>query len=356
MTPTEPKAAPATHEPPEPTPEPGSLTTVDEGGATEGTEGTEATATETAEPTPEASPDEPTPGEEPAPALPPEVAEAIEIAKAQDGGKGKAEMLKRIHKLTDARDTERNARLTAEEQVKQMRQELQEARTKAPAAAAPAGMHPEVAKVVGELNTVDHWLGWCEEQLPRLTSGEVETVELPNGKGGTLQVGLKDVAKTRRDLENMRQEVVAKKVQTEAAVKAAFNEAYRTSHQAALSVYPWLKQETSREFQDFQTILKNVPGFKSIPDHELAIGDFLAGRALREAKAKGAAAPGPRKAAASREPTRVETAAPSSGAEAEEEPAKAVKQSQQSFAKSGSVKDLASMLTASRRVGRIVKR
>jgi len=352
---TVPKPAPATHEPPAPSPEPGSLKTV------EGEPSPKPTLELPPEPTPTPSPDVPT-TEELAPetgALPPEVAEAIEIAKAMDGGKGKAEMLKRIHKLTDARDTERNARLTAEEQLKQVRTELQEARKTpggGPGPTAPAGMHPAVHAIVQELANVDHWLGWCEEALPRLQSGETDQVELPDGKGGALKVGLKEVAKTRRDLENIRQEVVAKKVSAEREVKVQFEQAYQRSHQAAVTAYPWLKTETSPEYQAMQTIVKMMPGFKQVPDHELAIGDFLAGKALREARAKGGEAAATRKAAPSREPTKVTTTAPSSGGEPVDEEEKAVKESQQQFAQSGSVKDLARTLTASRRVSRTTKR
>ena len=286
------------------------------------------------------------------PELPAEVREAIEIAKAQDGGKGKAEMLKRIHKLTDARDTERNGRLAAEEQLTQLRQELTEAKTAKPSTpATPAGVHPAVHAVQQDLARVDEALSWCEEQLPRLQSGEVESVEVPDGKGGKSTATLRDVAKARRDLENQRQELVAKKLATEKDVKTAFDAAHQTAHQAALKAYPWVANPQSNEHAQMQQILKMIPGFKSVPDFELAIGDFLAGKSAREARAKAPAAAPTRKPAPAREPTRVATQAPSSGGEAEGEE-KDAKVATQKFTKSGSTRDLARALTAKRQAGR----
>lgn len=341
--PTDPKAEPANHEPPAPTEDPESLTTVEH--------------EEPAEPEVPANPDAPTPPEEPeaAPKLPAEILEAIEIAKAQDGGKGKAELLKRVHKLTDARDTERNARLQAEEANAQLRTELQQARAQKPEAATPTGMHPEVHKVNQELSNVDHWLGWCEESAAALQGGEVETVEAPDGKGGKIQVGLKDVLKTKRDLENMRQEVVAKKVQTEQAVKAAFQEAYQQSHQAALTKFPQFKDPESDWSQKAKQIVGAMPGIKGFPDYEILIGHFLRGLELDAQAAKAPATPA-RKAAPDREPAKVNITPPGSGAEPDEPSEKKVKASTQQFQKTGSTRDLAKTLTANRQASRIVKR
>jgi hypothetical protein len=335
------------HEPaPEPEP-PVSLTTVE--GETPETPETEPEPTaETPEPEPEPEP-EPT-----AKPLAKELLEAIEIAKAQDGGKGKADLLKRVAKVVDQRDTERNARLQAEEQNAQLRMELQQARENKPAAQVPAGMHPEVAKVSQELATVDHWLGWCEEQLPRLQSGEIETVEAPDGKGGKLEVGLKDLAKTKRDLENMRQEVVARKVQAEQAVKAAFDAAYKQSHAAALTAFPQLKDPNSDFARRAQQFINAVPGLKQFPDHELVTGAFF--QWLDQQEKPKPAVPLIRKAAPSREPTRVSTTPPGSGADPTPEGEKKVKASTQQFQKSGSTRDLARTLTASRQASRIAKR
>lgn len=341
--PTEPAEPEPTHEPATEPTEPESLKTV-EGDEPENPD---------PEPEPEPSP-EPEPEPETAP-LPKELIEAIEIAKAQDGGKGKAEMLKRIHKLTDARDTERNARLTAEEQNAQLRTELQQARETKPAAATPMGVHPEVHKVQQELANVDHWLGWCEESLSKLQAGEVESVEVPDGQGGKLQVGVKEVAKTRRDLENIRQETVARKVQTEQQVKAAFETAYQQSHQAALTKFPALKDPNSDWSIKAKQIIQAMPGIKNFPDHEIMIGHFLRGLEL-EAATKGTPESPVRRATPSREPTKVSTTPPGSGAEPEEPGEKKVKSSTQQFQKSGSTRDLARTLTASRQASRTVKR
>lgn len=307
----------------------------------------------------EEAPDAPeeTPAEEPKAALPAEVLEAIEIAKAQDGGKGKADLLKRVHKLVDARDTERNARLAAEEREKNLRGELQQARTAKPEVAVQNGVHPAVAKVQGELANVDHWMGVCEDVLPKLQSGEMEFAEFPDGKGGMVKAGAKDIQKTLRELQDIRQETVAKKIATERDVKQAFDAKYAESHATAIKRFPGLASVTSPESVQLQKIVTAFPALKQFPDYEVAIGHMLRSMALdqkatADAKTKGAV----KKPVASREPTRVSVEPPGGGADPDETGEKAAKQSDSQFKKTGSVKDLAKSLTARRQVSRTGKR
>ncbi len=342
--PAEPEADP-THEPDPATDEPGSLTTV-----------------ETDEPEAPESPGAETPGEEPEPepegqpvkaALPPELAEAIEIAKTQ-GQKGVADLLKRVHKVVDARDTERNARLQAEEQNKNLRLELQQARTNQPQAAVnTTGEHPAVVAVKQELANVDHWMGWCEENLPKLQSGELESVELPDPEnpGKKLKADAKDVAKTLRDLQNIRQEIVAKKVDTEGKVRSAYEAAHKVAHTTALTIFPEFKNPDSDWSKRKEQVLRAMPGMKQFPDHELMIGHFFRGLELHE-KSKKEAPAGPKKVPAAREPARVVTDPPGSGAEPAPDGEKKAKASTQQFQKSGSTRDLARALTAKRQASR----
>ena len=345
-----PKKEPESPEPPAATEVTESLTTDDSSRAAETAPG-EETETSPAAETTEAAPEAPTEAETP---LPKELQEAIEIAKAQDGGKGKAEMLKRIHKLTDARDTERNARLTAEEQNAQLRRELQQAKSQPSPTATPAGVHPEVHKVQQELANVDHWMSHLETMLPQLDSGEMETAELTVGDQ-KIQVNAKQVRQTLKDLANTRQEVVAKKVQTEQKVTEAFQQAYQHHHAAALTKFPQLKDPNSDWSVKAKQILTAVPGIRAFPDHEILIGHFLRGMELDAATAKKPATV-TRKAAPEREPTKVSTTPPGGGAEPEEATEKDAKQSNQKFQQSGSMKDLARSLTASRRASRNTKR
>ena len=343
--PTEPAEPTEPHEPPAEPTAPESLTTVE----------SDAPETPEAEPAPEPEAEpEPSPDAETAKPLPKELVEAIEVAKKQ-GAKGVAKLLERLHKVVDIRDTERNARLQAEEQNAQLRTELQQLKTQKPEAATPVGVHPEVHKVNEELNNVDTWLGWCEKSAEQLQSGEVEMVEAPDGKGGKVQVGLKDVLKTKSDLEKMRQEVVARKVQTEKAVRDAFQEAFQQSHQAALTKFPQFADPNSDWSQRAKQIIEAMPGIKSFPDHEILIGHFLRGLELDAQAAKALATP-TRKPAPAREPAKVNVTPPGSGAEPEEPTEKKKKESNQQFQKTGSTRDLARTLTASRQASRTPKR
>lgn len=326
---------------------------------TEGTEATETTAAEeTAEGTETAGTEttEETPGEETTATLSEAATARLnadlaplieELQKA--GAKGALQILqKRIPKLVDQRDTERNGRLQAVEQNAQLRQELTEARKPKEVRqdAGPTLQHPEVAKVMGELNNVDTWLGWCEQNP--------EGGELPDGKGkdGTVQLDASQVTTMRRELEKNRTELVARKVQTEATAKAEFRQQFETHHAAAVAQYPWLKNAQSPEHQEMQGILQVAPWFKQSPDYELAIGDFLAGKALRLAKAKTVNGLPPRKPAAAREPTRVMADPPTTGAR-RQEPGKAKKEEADSkFKSSGSTKDLAKRFSADRQASR----
>lgn len=321
--------------------------------STEGTE-TEATAENTAEETAAATDEntateatEEAPAEQPAKAeLPEELKDAMEIAKA-DGKKGTADLLKRVHKLVDERDTARNARLQIEEQNAQLRTELTEARergTKDEGQGTMTHVHPEVAKVVGELNNVDHWLGWCEQNP--------DGGELPDGKGGKLELDPAHVKAIRGSLERERSEIVARKVQTERDVRVEYNQAYQKSHTEAVALYPWLKNSQAPENQEFQTLLKAMPWVKQAPTYEIDLADYLAGKALRLAKAKATPTVIPRKVTPSREPTRVLAEPPASSAQ-RKDPAKAKKEEADTqFKKSGSTKDLAKSFAANRRASR----
>jgi len=158
----------------------------------------------------------------------------------------------------------------------------------------------------------------------------------------------------RTRLERERTEIVARKVQTEREVKTAYDQQYAQHHTAALASYPALKNPNSPESQEMQAVLKFFPQLKASPDHELAIADMMAGKALRLAKAKAANGNSAaiRKPAPQREPTKVVAQPPSTSA-ARKAPEKVKKdEADATFQKSGRMTDLAKTFAASRRVSR----
>jgi len=298
------------------------------------------------EPEPEPGDAEPEPEPEPEPqaGLPAELQDAIDLAKG-DGKKGVAQLLKRVHSLADQRDTERNARLAAAEENRQLRSELQQARTKAPEVQTSGGAsaHPEVAQISQELSNVDHWLAWCDSNP--------EGGEIPKGDE-TVTLTPQQVQAVRRDLQNQRTELVARKVQTEREYKQAYGQAYAQHHQEALKEFPWLADAAAPERQEMDAILKVFPAFKQSPDYELAIGDYLAGRKLRDARTKARATNGTvRKPTPARTPTKV-VAEPPGGARRGDPKKDEKKQADEKFQSSGRTADLAKTFAASRRASR----
>jgi hypothetical protein len=284
-----------------------------------------------------------------APALPAEIVEAMEIAKAQDGGKGKADLLKRVYKLVDQRDTERNARLAAEETNRKLAGQL-EAAGKNPEAAtvtASSGVHPAVAELVGELTNVDHWLGWCKQHA--------EGGEVPDGKGGSVKLNAANVGQIYDDLTNQRSELVARKVQTQSAVKQAFTDTYRQVHAAAVVRYPWVAKPEAAEHVRMQALLKQMPGLKQFPDYELVVGDYFRGEQARMADEKARAAGKINGQPARREPARVAIAPAATGAEEAKPAAKAIQETESKFQKSGRTADLAKSFSARARANRVKK-
>ena len=289
------------------------------------------------------------------PELPAEVTEAMEIAKTQNGGKGKADLLKRVYKLVDQRDTERNARLAAEEALAKTQTDLEAARKGEAVPIQSNDVHPAVAAVQTELRNVDHWLGTLRRALPEMQAGRLETLKVPDGKGGMAELNAETVAGMVDELANSRTELVARKVQTESQVKAAFEQTHRQVHAVAVARYPWLAKPDSPEQVRMQQLLKTLPQIKQFPDYELVVGDYLRGQSLRWAEDKArAAAPAGRKPAAAREPVRVAIeSAPSGTAEksrnGESDAAEA------KFEQTGRTTDLAKSFSAKRAANRAKK-
>lgn len=280
--------------------------------------------------------------------MPLELADAIEIAKG-DGKKGVAELLNRLHKLVDVRDTERNARLASEEKATRLEAELAEAReagSKAEPVPINGEVHPEVRKVVSEIGNVDKWRRWCDEHPD---GGQV-----PDGKGGQVEMDAEGVRAARRGLDDQRSELVARKVNMESAVKREFDTHYQQQHATAQKLYPELFQKESQEAKVAAQLLAAIPGLKQFPDYEIVIGRYLKGMKLEQAQAKAATNGAPRKPAPAREPTPVVSEPPSAqsvrGRSTEDQEVQAA---EARYEKSGKTADLAKLNAAKMRAQRI---
>jgi hypothetical protein len=148
---------------------------------------------------------------------------------------------------------------------------------------------------------------------------------------------------------------VARKVQTESAVKQEFQQNYQQYHARAVQRYPWLAKPTSPENVRMQEMLKVMPQLKQFPDYELVLGDYFRGHGLRlaEEKARGKA-PVAAKPAASREPVKVPIGGSPSGA-AEKDKSAEVNEAEEQFGKTGKTSDLAKSFSAKARASRAKK-
>lgn len=295
--------------------------------------------TETAEDTPAPS------------ALPAELADAIEIAKG-DGKQGLAKVLVRLHKLVDQRDTERNARLASDERIAALELQVKEAKESAGAPNAPSALngdrHPAIQEVAAQLDNVDHWLNWCFDNP--------DGGEIPDGKGGKINLDAAGVRTAQRGLDRQRSELVARKVNVEASVKEAFTSAYTTQHAVAQKTYPELFVKDSPDAKIAAEFLRVMPQLKQFPDYEVVIGRYIKGMKLELAQTKAATNGGTKKPAPPREPTPVSTEAPG-GAERgsvtrSTSGDKEVKEAEERYRKSGRTADLARLNAAKARAQR----
>lgn len=300
----------------------------------------ESSPADTAEPEAPESPPEPV---EPPPADPVSSALAAELKPLVDdlkkaGAKGALEILqKRIPKLVDQRDTERNARLAADEKVRALETEVAELRqqnaaTTTATAAATTGQHPDVVAVVQKIANVDHWL----TQLRQNPGG----LEVPDGRGGKVELDADAVVEAIEKLREQRQELVAEKVAVQNRVNEAFKADYAMAHAAAEKRYPELFKADSPEAKLREQLLKALPGLKQFADYELIVGRYINGYKLEMAHTKTSTA-APRKVAPAREPALVPTEPPGAKAAPVNGRSKEIQEAEAAFRKSGKTSDLA---------------
>jgi hypothetical protein len=259
-----------------------------------------------------------------------------ELTKA--GAKGALQILqKRIPKLVDQRDTERNARLQAEQKLTELAGELETARSQKPedgsSRADPS--HPEVAKVTSALHQVDGFI--------KLFKANPNGLEMDDGNGGKTQLSAEEVADHLDQLRDKRTELLTERKVTEQQVRQAHAQTVQQLRQKASAVYPWLTQADAPEQAVMKRILTAIPGLKEMADHEIVVARYLRGLAGEQAEAAKGKKPATVKAPPSREPTKLVTEAPSSKAgpaNAKATAQKAVKEAEAQFKKTGKREDL----------------
>jgi len=69
--------------------------------------------------------------------------------------------------------------------------------------------------------------------------------------------------------------------------RARFLQNYQQIKPVAEQLYPWWKDRASTEYTEAQTVLRQLPQLSSLPEYQVLIGDFIAGRKLRLEASKG---------------------------------------------------------------------
>jgi hypothetical protein len=69
--------------------------------------------------------------------------------------------------------------------------------------------------------------------------------------------------------------------------RARFLQNYQQIKPVAEQLYPWWKDRASTEYTEAQTVLRQLPQLSSLPEYQVLIGDFIAGRKLRLDASKG---------------------------------------------------------------------
>jgi len=233
--------------------------------------------------TPEESSPEPKEG------LPEELKQAIDDAKA-NGEKGKASLLKRVHKLTNARDTEKLGRIQALQEIEKLNARVKELETQPQQTATIEDVDtPEIANINKELSRVESILNWCDSHS--------EGGELPDGKGGTITFTPEQVRHFERNAELQRVDLVSQRNTLSVTARQA-QEVQRTALSAkAREIYPWLNNPNSPEALEAAQIRRNMPKVAAMPGGDWIIARYLEGVKAEQArlsKAKTPAKPAPK--------------------------------------------------------------
>lgn len=269
-----------------------------------------------------------------------------ELTKA--GAKGALQILqKRIPKLVDQRDTERQGRLTAEQRNTELETQLAEAQQAPSEPRRSSPGHPAVAALNDQLAAVDGFIARFKANPDGLTMQDGDS---------TVELTAAEVSDHLDQLKDRRTELLAERKVTEQNVKSAHAQAYQQIHAKAVVTYPWLAKADAPEQARMKQILKAIPGLQDLPDHELIVARYFRGMAAEQAAAAAPKKPATTPKPPSREPTAVNTDSPGSKAgpaTAKTKAQQAVEQAEAQFKKTGKKEDLQKVESAKRALRRL---
>jgi hypothetical protein len=170
---------------------------------------------------------------------------------------------KRIDKLT-------RQKKEALEKAEALERELNDAKTKleqtndrptaVQSAADPFADVWEVSKLNDEWSKARNLKRWCEDNIDGC---EVE------GK----EYSAEDVKQIKRRVEDA--------IDLHIPTRARFLQNYQQIKPIAETLYPWWKDRSATEYTEAQAVLRQLPQIASLPEYQVLVGDFIAGRKLR---------------------------------------------------------------------------
>lgn len=218
----------------------------------------------------------------------------------------------------------------AEAEIEDLKRKLEEAESRASEAATDFVPPPTEANPFANLDTV-------EAVQKELLQAE-QTLEWAedNPHGAVLETKEGEREFTAEDVKEIRKKA-ARAIRRQLPEQLGYIQAVGQLEPKAIEAFPWWKDKASSEFQGAMQVLRSMPELARFPDYKFVVGDYLAGRALREAPKKAAPAKEVKKAppqptAPTAEPAPVDpTAARSASA-------------MKSFQSSGGVDELANVI------------
>lgn len=271
-----------------------------------------------------------------------ELAEILAEAKLP---KGVEKLVKRLNRLGEQRDAERNARLELERRLAQGQRSPAASEASAPLAApTPAALRtdPEMRAIAAGFAEIQQIETWAAQNPDGGT--------LADGRGGqimvdapTLRAALAQAAERRQELKTQAQ-IREHELRKEEAQQRAQSEA------EARQAYGYLTKPEAPEHKEFTEHVSRFPQIQALPDWQLWVGDALVGRRLRlQAAARQQQNPQPRRVAANGQPAPQPGALASAPMRTVQGPQQALQQAQQAYEQTGRVKDLAQKYALRRR-------
>jgi len=178
---------------------------------------------------------------------------------------------KRIDKLT-------RHKKEALEKAESLERELNDTKTKLEQSAdRPTSMQSaadpfsdvwEVSKLNDEWSKARNLKRWCEDNIDGC---EIEGKEYSSD----------DVKQIKRRVEDA--------IDLHIPSRARFLDNYQQIKPIAEMLYPWWKDRSAAEYTEAQAVMRQLPQIAMLPEYQVLIGDFIAGRKLRLENTKGKA-------------------------------------------------------------------